>query len=173
LAIERNKICKLDVETPNLMTLEEEIKSSRLIPVRQRALLNILFTASWLDCILTRHLRPFGLTNPQYNILRILNGSAPKGLSILDIKERMLDRSSNVSRLVAKLDEQGYIERITDQMDKRVVIVSISEKGKSVMENINMDRFHFGNDALGAELSDEESALLASLLDKFRKDCVR
>ncbi|MBK8192989.1 MAG: hypothetical protein IPK76_07215 [Lewinellaceae bacterium] len=68
------------------MKLEAELKSSKPLPPRQRAVLNILFTASWLDCFLTRHLRPYGLTGPQYNILRILNGSLPKGLSVLDIK---------------------------------------------------------------------------------------
>jgi DNA-binding MarR family transcriptional regulator len=85
------------------MKLEMELKSTKPMPARQRAMLNVLFTASWLDCSITRQLRPFGLTSPQYNILRILNGSAPKGLSVLDIKSRMLDRSSNVSRLVEKL----------------------------------------------------------------------
>ena len=79
------------------MKLEMELKSTKPMPARQRVLLNILFTASWLDCSITRQLRPFGLTGPQYNILRILNGSVPKGLSVLDIKSRMLDRSSNVT----------------------------------------------------------------------------
>lgn len=150
------------------MDLENEIKNSKPIPVRQRAMLNILYTASWLDCILARKLRPHGLTHPQYNILRILNGSAPKGLSILDIKERMLDRSSNVSRLVVKLDEQGLVKRHTFKDDRRIVIVAISEKGINLMKNINMEDNHLGPDAVGAILTEEEAAVLGTLLDKFR-----
>ena len=70
------------------MKLELELKNSKPLQAHQRATLNIMFTASWLDCMLTRQLRPYGLTGPQYNILRILNGSFPKGLSVLDIKSR-------------------------------------------------------------------------------------
>lgn len=150
------------------MKLEDELKSSKPLPVRQRAALNILFTASWLDCIITRYLRPFGLTNPQYNILRILNGSAPKGLSIFDIKERMLDRSSNVSRLVAKLEDHGLAERVNWEEDRRVVIVTISEKGKQLVKKVNIDALHAGTQAFGNQLSEEEAEQLGLLLDKFR-----
>jgi DNA-binding MarR family transcriptional regulator len=150
------------------MKLEDEIKSSKQLAPRQRAILNILFTASWLDCIISRYLRPYGLTNPQYNILRILNGSAPKGLSIFDIKERMLDRSSNVSRLVAKLEDQGLAERINWKEDRRVVIVTISEKGKRLVKEINMDTFNAGPEQVGGELAEPEMQHLGNLLDKFR-----
>lgn len=133
----------------------------------QRALLNILFTASWLSCQLQRHLRSFTLTLPQYNILRILNGS-PAGLSVLDIKGRMLDRSSNVSRLVEKLRESGYVERIPAKDDRRMVIVSISESGKALLSAIQADGFADPVQMPGSKLSETEAAELAYLLDKFR-----
>jgi DNA-binding MarR family transcriptional regulator len=139
------------------------------MPARQRATLNVLFTASWLDCAITRQLRPFGLTSPQYNILRILNGSAPKGLSVLDIKSRMLDRSSNVSRLVEKLRIAALVERVTHGKDRRMVIVTISETGKKLLTEIDQAQFIGGNSTLGNKLSESEALELAHLLDKFRE----
>ncbi len=151
------------------MKLEAELKSSKPLPPRQRAVLNILFTASWLDCFLTRHLRPYGLTGPQYNILRILNGSAPKGLSVLDIKSRMLDRSSNVSRLVEKLRLAGFVERVPHTQDRRMVIVTISESGKKTLMDIEQAGFVNGQGNPGSSLTESEAMDLAHLLDKFRE----
>lgn len=151
------------------MKLEQELKSTKPMPARQRATLNILFTASWLDCTMTRQLRPFGLTPPQYNILRILNGSAPKGLSVLDIKSRMLDRSSNVSRLVEKLRLADLAERAPHGKDRRMVVVTISEKGKKMLADIEQARFMDGNEVVAPKLSEAELLELAHLLDKFRE----
>jgi DNA-binding MarR family transcriptional regulator len=151
------------------MKLENEIKSTKPMPPHQRAFLNILFTASWLDCVLTRHLRPFGITHPQYNILRILNGSYPKGLSVLEIKNRMLDRSSNVSRLVEKLRLRGLVERTPACDDRRMVVVNISEAGKKMIGDINIETLHRQSGSPGYTLSEVEAAELADLLDKFRK----
>lgn len=151
------------------MKLEAELKNSKPLQPRQRAFLNILFTASWLDCYMTRHLRPYGLTSPQYNILRILKGSSPKGLSVLDIKSRMLDRSSNVSRLVEKLRLAGLVERIPHAQDRRMVIVTISESGKNILADIEQAGFVNGQSTPGNKLSESEAMELAHLLDKFRE----
>ncbi len=150
------------------MNLEAEIKNSKPMAPRQRAVVNILFTASWLDCLMNRQLRPYGLTGPQYNILRILNGSFPNGLSVLDIKNRMIDRSSNVSRLVEKLRERGLAERVPHSGDRRMVIVTISAEGKKMLAELEINEF--GNPAKipGGKLSEAEAAELAHLLDKFR-----
>lgn len=151
------------------MKLELELKNSKPLQPHQRAVLNIMFTASWLDCNLTRQLRPYGLTGPQYNILRILNGSFPKGLSVLDIKSRMIDRSSNVSRLVEKLRIAGSVERIAHTEDRRMVIVTISESGKNLLSDIEKANFVNGPGAAGSKLSEAEAMDLAHLLDKFRE----
>jgi len=150
------------------MKLEAELKTTKPIQPRQRAVLNVLFTASWLDCFMGRQLRPFGLTGPQYNILRILNGSYPKGLSVLDIKSRMLDRSSNVSRLVEKLRLSALVERVPHSEDRRMVIVSISESGKKVLADIEQAQIINGPHTPGNKLSEAEALELAHLLDKFR-----
>ncbi len=151
------------------MKLEAEIKNTKPMQPRQRAAVNILFTASWLDCLISRSLRPFGLTGPQYNILRILNGSFPKGLSVLDIKSRMLDRSSNVSRLVEKLRISGHLERLPHDSDRRMVIVIISEMGKKTLEEIELPTDRRDKNDPGNKMSDIELLELAHLLDKFRE----
>ncbi len=150
------------------MKLEAELKNSKPMAPRQRAMLNVLFTASWIDCVLTRQLRPFGLTHPQYNILRILNGSFPKGLSVLDIKSRMIDRSSNVSRLVEKLRQSNFAERVPHTEDRRMVIVTISETGKKLLADIEKSVFAQAGNMPGSALSEAEAAELAYLLDKMR-----
>ena len=150
------------------MSIETELKSTRPMPPRQRALLNILFTASWLNCQLQRQLRDYSLSLPQYNILRILNGSFPTGLSVLDIKGRMIDRSSNVSRLVEKLRESGYVEREAATEDRRMVVVTISEKGKVLLDEILGNGFSDPDKMPGNRLNDAEANELAHLLDKFR-----
>jgi len=150
------------------MNIEAELKNSKPMPPRQRAMLNILFTASWLDCSLHRHLRPYGLTHPQYNILRILNGSFPNGLSVLDIKSRMIDRSSNVSRLVEKLRESALVERVPHSGDRRMVVVTISEAGKKILTDIEESGFINPSKIPGSKLTESEAAELAHLLDKFR-----
>lgn len=155
------------------MKLEAELKNSKPLAPRTRAMLNILFTASWTDCLLHRLLRPFGLTHPQYNILRILNGSYPKGLSVLEIKSRMIDRSSNVSRLVEKLRQAGLVERVTHQDDRRMVVVTISAEGKQLLAEIEKALFTDPVSMPGGHLSEQEAAELADLLDKFREGSSR
>ncbi|MFN0013630.1 MAG: MarR family winged helix-turn-helix transcriptional regulator [Saprospiraceae bacterium] len=150
------------------MKIETELKNTKPMLPRQRATLNILFTASWLDCYIQRQLRPHGITHPQYNILRILNGSYPKGLSVLDIKGRMIDRSSNVSRLVEKLRESGFVERVPAKGDRRMVVVSISDSGKKLLDDIQESGFFNSKTMPGSGLSDIEAEELADLLDRFR-----
>ncbi|MCS6929716.1 MAG: MarR family transcriptional regulator [Saprospiraceae bacterium] len=151
------------------MQLEAELKTSKPLPPHQRAFLNILFTASWLDCYIHRCLRPFGITHPQYNILRILNGSYPKGLSVLDIKERMIDRSSNVSRLVDKLHKSGYVERSVSRKDRRMAAITITEAGRALLKSIHETGFADFKKMPGHHLTELEARELADLLDKFRE----
>lgn len=150
------------------MTLEEELKNSTPIPPRTRAVLNVLFTASWLDCQMNRDMRKYGLTNPQYNILRILKGSRPDGLSVLDIKSRMIDRSSNVSRLVEKLREQGLVVRTPSSADRRMVVVTITDSGLELLDKIQKEVMSNEEGFPGTNLSEEEMQQLSVLLDRLR-----
>lgn len=149
------------------MKIEEEIKQKKFVSDKQKAVLSILFTASWLSNQFSGLIKPFGLSEPQYNILRILNGSFPNSLSVLDIKSRMIDRMSNVSRLVEKLKTKGLVERTLHPEDRRRVEVSITAKGQKVLKEI-MD--NAPDPAKYPEaLSMRDAKELVRILDKMRE----
>jgi MarR family 2-MHQ and catechol resistance regulon transcriptional repressor len=128
-----------------------------------KALLNIKYTAGWLDQIATEMLKPHNISEQQYNILRILRG-ASKEITVTEVKERMIQKSPNSTRLMDKLCDKKLIERSRCESDRRVVFVKISKKGLHLLERINMADFHSYMD----RLTDEEAKLLNKLLDKLR-----
>jgi DNA-binding MarR family transcriptional regulator len=128
-----------------------------------KALLNIKYTAGWLDQIATEMLKPHNISEQQYNILRILRG-ASKEITVTEVKERMIQKSPNSTRLMDKLCDKKLIERSRCESDRRVVFVKISKKGLDLLERINMADFHSYMD----RLTDEEAKLLNKLLDKLR-----
>ena len=130
---------------------------------RVKALINIKYTASYLDQVGAAMLRPYGISEPQYNILRILRG-AGKAITINQVKERMVQRSPNSTRLMDKLCEKNLISRSRCEQDRRVVHVKIEGKGLDLLKKISFDEFekHMNR------LSDEEAQHLNQLLDKIR-----
>ncbi len=130
---------------------------------RVKALINIKYTASYLDQLGAAMLRPYGISEPQYNILRILRG-AGKAITINQVKERMVQRSPNSTRLMDKLCEKNLISRSRCEQDRRVVYVKIEGKGLDLLKKISFDEFekHMNR------LSDEEAQHLNLLLDKIR-----
>jgi len=132
---------------------------------RIKALLNIKFTANYLDNIGNTLLKPFNISEQQYNILRILRG-AKEAITVKTVKDRMIQKSPNSTRLMDKLCDKGLIERVRCENDRRVVYVKINEKGLALLETIKMDDF----DSILKNISENEGKLLNELLDKFRKD---
>lgn len=130
---------------------------------RVKALLNIVYTASWITSYQNGFFKPFGISPQQYNILRILNG-AKEPLNVQVIKDRMLERSPNATRLMDKLCAKGYIERIRSEHDRRVVKIVITDEGKKLLISIP----HTINRDLLKNLTEEESEQLSNLLDKMR-----
>src|SRR5687768_15575147 len=111
------------------MELEKEIQQSKFQNEYQKLLLNIIFTASWLNLRNTQRLKPYGISPQQYNILRILRGQYPKSATVTLLTERMLDKSSNASRLVEKLRMKQLLDRCEGPEDRRAVNVRITDKG--------------------------------------------
>lgn len=140
----------------------EEI-NSKFTSEKVKALLNIKYTASWLDQIGSELLKPFNISEQQYNILRILRGAA-KEITVTEVKERMIQKSPNTTRLMDKLCEKKLIDRTRCENDRRVVYVKISKKGLNLLERINMSDF----DMVMNRWSEEEAELLNQLLDKIR-----
>jgi MarR family 2-MHQ and catechol resistance regulon transcriptional repressor len=146
--------------------IEKDIHQTNFPNARQKALVNLLFTYGWAIEKIKNVLSQEDITHQQFNILRILRGTFPKPLSTLQIRERMLDKASDTSRIVDRLLLKGLVEKHTCPKDKRLVDVTISEKGKAVLQRLDDAREKM--DAVTDRLTEEEAEQLSSLLDKLR-----
>lgn len=147
------------------MKLEEEIKQAKFVSPHQKAVLNLIFTASWLQTRHQQFFKSFDITNQQFNILRILKGQHPKSLSAKEIKSRMLDQNSDVSRLLARMLQKKLIQKQICSTDKRATDVFITDKGIELLGRIN--KFQSTLDST-LKLSEAEATTLSNLLDKCR-----
>lgn len=132
-----------------------------------KACINILYTSSFMVSMKTKVLKPFNLSLPQFNVLNILNNQFPEPSTVKLLADRMLDETSNVSRLVDKLKMKEFIEKRDSATDRRKVEISITELGFSVFKKAvdaldNTTEFQLGN------LSESEVETLNKLLDKTR-----
>lgn len=137
--------------------------SSKFANNRIKATLNILYTANWITNHQNDFFKPYGISPQQFNILRILNG-AKKPLKVQTIKERMVERSPNATRLMDKLCAKELISREHCPDDRRVVYIEITKKGKGLLKDISK---HLKDDLL-KNLTEEEAKKLSDLLDKIR-----
>ncbi len=119
------------------MTLEEEIQQPHFKNEQQKLILNIIFTANWLQARHRELLKPYDLSPSQYNILRILRGQHQKAISMLDIKNRMLDKMSDVSRLVEKLRCRNLVTRVDCPTDRRLVDIAITNEGLILLKKLD------------------------------------
>ncbi len=133
----------------------------------QEAALNLVRTEAVLSRFMTRLFKPLGLTESSYNLLRILRGAAPDRLRCSDIRDRMVVPVPDVTRLVDRLEVRGLVERHTDAVDHRVVRVSITRKGRQLLERLDAPLLQMHADQLG-HLSPKELAQLSALLTKAR-----
>ncbi len=148
------------------MTLEEELKQKEFKNKRQRAYLNVLFTASVLNLEQTRLFKPYALSLQQYNVLRILRGQNGKPASIGLIQERMLDIQSNASRLIDKLEDKKLVIRKVCPNDKRQMEITITPEGLQVLLELD---FVIASTESDIQLTDEEADMLNDLLNKLRE----
>ena len=128
-----------------------------------KALLNIVYTANWINSQQNAFFKDFGISPQQFNILRILRG-AGKPLKVQTIKERMIERAPNATRLMDKLCSKELIERIACPEDRRVVHINITNGGLSLLDDISKNM----KDDYIKNLTEEEAGLLSDLLDKIR-----
>jgi DNA-binding MarR family transcriptional regulator len=147
------------------MRIEDEIKQVKFRSPHQKAVINLIFTASWLEGKQQSFFKLHGLTMQQYNILRILKGQQPKVISGTEIKSRMLDKNSDVSRLLDRLSAKGLISKQTCADDKRATDVSITTAGLEIL--VEMDKKQKLLDTV-LHLTEEEAEELSNLLDKGR-----
>ncbi|WP_159023510.1 MarR family winged helix-turn-helix transcriptional regulator [Formosa sp. L2A11] len=128
-----------------------------------KAMLNIIYTANWISSYQNSFFKPFKISSQQYNVLRILKG-ADKPLKVQTIKERMVERSPNATRLMDKLFAKDLIDRIPCPTDRRVVFIKITENGLQVLQDIAQAN----REDILKNLSEAEAIQLSDLLDKIR-----
>lgn len=148
------------------MKIEEAIKQTKFRNDLQKAVLNLTYTAGWLHAKQEEFFKPFGITASQFNILRILRGQAGKSISGQEIKSRMLERNSDISRLLDRLDGKGLIKRSQCPSDRRASDVTITKDGLAVLADIDKAIDQAEKQIL--RLSNQEAKKLSELLDKAR-----
>ncbi len=148
------------------MEFEKEIHQEQFKSEFHKASLNLIFTSGWLVNQHKEFFKPYGITPQQYNVLRILRGSFPKSISTSDIKERMMDKNSDASRIVSRITSKGWASKKISNTDRRLVDVIISQKGLDLLSEMdeNMKKVEL---SLGG-LSKEDAKTLNTLLDKVR-----
>ena len=147
------------------MSLEKDITQSNFRNEHQKAAINLIYSYHWINEQMKSFFERVDITSQQFNILRILRG-AGKPLSTLQIRQRMLDKMSDTSRIVDRLLAKGLVKKVVCKADKRLVDVSITDKGKKLLEMT--DKYEPEMDALISSLSEAEVKTLNKLLDKLR-----
>ncbi|MEP7108663.1 MAG: MarR family transcriptional regulator [Ferruginibacter sp.] len=148
------------------MSIDKDTNQRSFKSEYQRAIINLIFTYNWTTEKLKQIFDKENLTMQQFNILRILRGS-DKPLSTLQIRDRMLDKMSDTSRIVDRLIIKGLARKITSPKDKRLVDVSITENGKLVLGKTDLHEDEIQN--IVRALSEKEARTLNKLLDKIRE----
>jgi len=149
------------------MGIEQDIQQASFRNEFQKMGINLLFTANWLNEQIGKILSEEGVTQQQYNILRILRGSATP-LSTLKIRERMLDKMSDTSRIVDRLIAKELVVKNTCEKDKRLVDITLSPKGLDLVDQL--DQFNERIDALLKGINESEAQMMNQILDKIRVD---
>jgi DNA-binding MarR family transcriptional regulator len=149
------------------MNIEQAIQQKKFANPHEKAIVNLFYTYSWLSSRHSQVFKKYGITLQQFNILRILRGQFPKPASVKLLTERMLDKSSNASRLVDKLLEKQLVSRSISPDDRRQVDVIITQEGLDLLDKA-------GNclreSLISLKITPEEALLLSDLLDRLREE---
>ena len=148
------------------MKLEDEIQQQKFKSIQQKLMLNLIYTTNWLTSKQDSLFKDSDITLQQYNVLRILRGQYPNPCSIKLIKERMLDRMSDASRIVDKLFAKKLLQRKECSNDRRSVDVVITEKGLKLLKSL--DHVDELSKQVLKSLSNDEIDTINALLDKLR-----
>lgn len=150
-----------------MASIEEEIKQEKKFGSEYEKLaVNIMFTSSWLYNMNANRFKDYDITPEQYNVLRILRGAYPKPIMLSDITCRMLDKSSNATRLVEKLRLKGYVKRELCPSNRRQVDIVITEKGLSLLTRIDNESQSWQESL--KTITKTEAQELNRILDKLR-----
>lgn len=148
------------------MEIEKAIHQKKFANERERVIVNILYTSSWLSNLQMGVFKEYDLSMPQYNVMRILKGQYPKPAAVNMIMERMIDKSSNVSRIVEKLRTKGLVLRTECPLDRRQVDVMLTQSGIDLLAECTKELSDI--QTITDKLDDAENKELNRLLNKIR-----
>ncbi len=148
------------------MKIEDEIQTSKFRNEQHKATINVVFTSNWITGILEKRANLEQITLQQFNVLRILRGQYPKPATNSLVKERMLDKMPDVSRIIDRLVAKGLVSRGKCSTDRRAVDVMITQKGLTTLEALEESMMMM--DILQKNITEDECLILNGLLDKLR-----
>lgn len=148
------------------MKLEEAIQTNKFKSEVHKASINLMYSAWWIKTILTKELKEYGLTHEQYNVLRILKGKHPESLCVKDIAGRMIEKNSNVPRIIDRLVIKKLVKRGTSSQDRRETNITLTGAGLSILESSTQEVNKTINSQL--HISEEEAEQLNRLVEKMR-----
>lgn len=151
------------------MKLEQAIQQSSFVSDEHKVAINFMYTFSNYKENSKNFFKPFGITPQQYNVLRILKGSLPKPLTTSQLRERMLDKMSDASRIVERLVKKELVVRTITKSDKRLVDVVISKEGQKLLDAIETPLDNRICEVF-KKFTPEDTDLFGKLLDKMRQD---
>jgi len=149
------------------MTIENAIKQTSFSSKMEKLMINLLYTSNWIRVKHVQLIKEQGLTSPQFNVLRILRGQKGNPIGVNEITSRMLDKMSNTSRLIDKLEKKGFVSRIQCPKDRRAVRITITASGLNALASLDpkLQKTHEEINSLSTQEIDQ----LNDLLDKLRK----
>ena len=148
------------------MSLKKEILTKGFFSEQEKTFVNLIHTAAYFESEFSKFIKDFGLSPQQYNVLRILRGQSPNPILGGDLQKRMLHKMSNASRIVDKLVEKGFADRIKSDEDKRQILVSITKPGFDLMNVLDEEVFNFNSKVIN--LPEAQLMVLNILLDNLR-----
>jgi DNA-binding MarR family transcriptional regulator len=147
------------------MKLEEALKTNKFTNEVHKASLNVMYTAWWLKTLVSQELKNFGLTSEQFNVLRILNGKHPEKLCIKNITCRMIERNSNVPRIIDRLELKKFVKRSNSGADKRETVIELTPAGINILQlaTAQVDKVMDSYISLDRKSAEELNSLLENM----------
>lgn len=146
--------------------IEELVRVKQFASPWHRVTINVIYTNNWLNVMLEKRAGAKQITLQQFNVLRVLRGQFPNPVTNNLLKERLLTKTPDISRLVDRIVSKGLVSRTKNSIDKRAVDLLITDEGMKLLQEIEEDMML--DDVLSENLSEEECMQLSELLDKFR-----
>lgn len=149
------------------MKIEEVIKTERFESAVHKAALNIMYTAYWFKTHMSGEFKKLDLTSEQFNVLRILKGKYPEKMCVKDIANRMIEKSSNVPRIIDRLLDKQLVNRAISEADRRETLIELTDAGLAILKTASATAKKIREDITG--LTEQEAEQLNTLLEKMRK----